>query len=103
MLKNKDTYEIMSPEDIGLLRSNESGIVLGKLRYVVTFPAVYFSNLSVYLVMVFVVFKFSFFGTYSVLHLFIKFYKKTYQLLKDSNSLKAPESKLCSKKTVLFK
>lgn len=44
MLKNKDTYEIMSPEDIGLLRSNESGIVLGKLRYVVTFPAVYFSN-----------------------------------------------------------
>ncbi|CDP16992.1 unnamed protein product [Coffea canephora] len=31
MLKNKDTYEIMSPEDIGLLRSNESGIVLGKL------------------------------------------------------------------------
>lgn len=31
MLKNKDTYEIMSPEDIGLPRSNESGIVLGKL------------------------------------------------------------------------
>ncbi|XP_073283310.1 2-isopropylmalate synthase A-like [Primulina huaijiensis] len=31
MLKNKNTYEIMSPEDIGLLRSNESGIVLGKL------------------------------------------------------------------------
>ncbi|KAL8048739.1 hypothetical protein ABFX02_07G086500 [Erythranthe guttata] len=31
MLKNKNTYEIISPEDIGLLRSNESGIVLGKL------------------------------------------------------------------------
>lgn len=33
MLKNKSTYEIISPEDIGLTRSNESGIVLGKLRY----------------------------------------------------------------------
>ncbi|KAL2530095.1 2-isopropylmalate synthase 2 [Forsythia ovata] len=31
MLKHKNTYEIISPEDIGLLRSNESGIVLGKL------------------------------------------------------------------------
>lgn len=31
MLKNKSTYEIISPEDIGLHRSNESGIVLGKL------------------------------------------------------------------------
>ncbi|PHT45203.1 2-isopropylmalate synthase B [Capsicum baccatum] len=31
MLKHKDTYEIMSPEDIGLNRANESGIVLGKL------------------------------------------------------------------------
>ncbi|XP_057781611.1 2-isopropylmalate synthase A-like [Salvia miltiorrhiza] len=31
MLKHRNTYEIMSPEDIGLLRSNESGIVLGKL------------------------------------------------------------------------
>ncbi|KAL3529629.1 hypothetical protein ACH5RR_008951 [Cinchona calisaya] len=31
MLKSKETYEIMSPEDIGLHRSNESGIVLGKL------------------------------------------------------------------------
>nr|UPT51120.1 isopropylmalate synthase 1 [Pogostemon cablin] len=30
MLKHKSTYEIMSPEDIGLVRSNESGIVLGK-------------------------------------------------------------------------
>lgn len=33
MLKHKNTYEIISPEDIGLSRSNESGIVLGKLRY----------------------------------------------------------------------
>ncbi|MFS7989164.1 putative 2-isopropylmalate synthase [Helianthus anomalus] len=32
ILKNKSTYEIMSPEDIGLHRSNESGIILGKLR-----------------------------------------------------------------------
>nr|UPT51121.1 isopropylmalate synthase 2 [Pogostemon cablin] len=31
MLKHKNTYEIMSPEDVGLIRSNESGIVLGKL------------------------------------------------------------------------
>ncbi|KAJ0502838.1 putative 2-isopropylmalate synthase [Helianthus annuus] len=31
MLKNRNTYEIMSPEDIGLLRSNESGLTLGKL------------------------------------------------------------------------
>ncbi|KAH6778405.1 2-isopropylmalate synthase 1 [Perilla frutescens var. hirtella] len=31
MLKHKNTYEIISPEDIGLIRSNESGIVLGKL------------------------------------------------------------------------
>ncbi|KAJ6806364.1 putative 2-isopropylmalate synthase A [Iris pallida] len=31
MLKFKGTYEIMSPDDIGLSRSNESGIVLGKL------------------------------------------------------------------------
>ncbi|GFY92899.1 methylthioalkylmalate synthase-like 4 [Actinidia rufa] len=31
MLKNKNTYEIIAPEDIGLYRSNESGIVLGKL------------------------------------------------------------------------
>lgn len=33
MLKHKNTYEIISPEDIGLYRSDESGIVLGKLRY----------------------------------------------------------------------
>ena len=31
MLKHKGTYEIVSPEDIGLERSNEAGIVLGKL------------------------------------------------------------------------
>ncbi|KAL8262914.1 hypothetical protein R6Q59_024263 [Mikania micrantha] len=31
MLKNKSAYEIMSPEDIGLFRSNESGLTLGKL------------------------------------------------------------------------
>ncbi|XP_078152003.1 2-isopropylmalate synthase A-like [Carex rostrata] len=31
MLKYKGTYEIISPEDIGLVRSNEYGIVLGKL------------------------------------------------------------------------
>ncbi|KAH0662126.1 2-isopropylmalate synthase B [Solanum tuberosum] len=31
MLKHKDTYEIISPEDIGLNRANKSGIVLGKL------------------------------------------------------------------------
>ncbi|KAH7654934.1 2-isopropylmalate synthase protein [Dioscorea alata] len=31
MLKHKSTYEIISPEDIGLTRSNKSGIVLGKL------------------------------------------------------------------------
>uniref|UniRef100_A0A0D9WPL5 2-isopropylmalate synthase n=1 Tax=Leersia perrieri TaxID=77586 RepID=A0A0D9WPL5_9ORYZ len=31
ILKHKETYEIISPEDIGLVRSNEFGIVLGKL------------------------------------------------------------------------
>ncbi|KAL0021115.1 hypothetical protein WJX79_010332 [Trebouxia sp. C0005] len=31
MMKNKSTYEIMSPEYIGLTRADESGIVLGKL------------------------------------------------------------------------
>lgn len=30
MLKSKDTYEIMSPETIGLVREDEAGIVLGK-------------------------------------------------------------------------
>ncbi|KAM0065206.1 putative 2-isopropylmalate synthase [Helianthus debilis subsp. tardiflorus] len=33
ILNNKSTYEIMSPEDIGLHRLDESGIILGKLRY----------------------------------------------------------------------
>ena len=33
MLKHKATYEIIAPEDIGYERSNEAGIVLGKLRY----------------------------------------------------------------------
>ncbi|KAK9949773.1 hypothetical protein M0R45_005287 [Rubus argutus] len=32
MLKDKRTYEIISPEDIGYDRSNEAGIVLGKLN-----------------------------------------------------------------------
>lgn len=31
MLKHPSTYEIITPEDIGLERSNEAGIVLGKL------------------------------------------------------------------------
>lgn len=31
MLKHKGTYEIIAPEDIGFERSNEAGIVLGKL------------------------------------------------------------------------
>ncbi|KGN57885.1 2-isopropylmalate synthase 2, chloroplastic [Cucumis sativus] len=31
MLKHKGTYEIMAPEDIGYERSNDAGIVLGKL------------------------------------------------------------------------
>nr|XP_043610201.1 2-isopropylmalate synthase A-like [Erigeron canadensis] len=31
VLKNKTTYEIMSPEDIGLHRTNECGLTLGKL------------------------------------------------------------------------
>ncbi|XP_024043586.1 2-isopropylmalate synthase 1, chloroplastic isoform X2 [Citrus clementina] len=34
MLKHKGTYEIISPEDIGLERSSEAGIVLGKLSLV---------------------------------------------------------------------
>ena len=32
MMKNKSTYEIMSPEYIGLTRAEESGIVLGQSR-----------------------------------------------------------------------
>ncbi|KAF5783395.1 putative 2-isopropylmalate synthase [Helianthus annuus] len=31
VLKNKSTYEIMSPEDIGIHRFNEAGLTLGKL------------------------------------------------------------------------
>ncbi|KAL4561034.1 hypothetical protein LXL04_033195 [Taraxacum kok-saghyz] len=31
VLKNKRTYEIMSPKDIGLHRSDETGLTLGKL------------------------------------------------------------------------
>ncbi|XP_071741660.1 2-isopropylmalate synthase A-like [Rutidosis leptorrhynchoides] len=31
VLKNKNTYEIMCPEDIGLYRTNVSGLTLGKL------------------------------------------------------------------------
>lgn len=33
MLKHKGTYEIICPEEIGLERSHDAGIVLGKLRY----------------------------------------------------------------------
>jgi hypothetical protein len=33
MMKNKSTYEIMSPEYIGLTRADESGIVLGMPRH----------------------------------------------------------------------
>ncbi|MFS7969299.1 putative 2-isopropylmalate synthase [Helianthus anomalus] len=32
MLKKRNTYEIMPLEDIGLFRSSESGLTLGKLR-----------------------------------------------------------------------
>jgi len=47
MLKYKGTYEIISPDDIGLTRANEFGIVLGKLRYYATFYYdVIFSNNS---------------------------------------------------------
>ena len=37
MLKYKGTYEIISPDDIGLTCANEFGIVLGKLRYYATY------------------------------------------------------------------
>ena len=30
MLKNKDTYEIISPEEIGLVRADEAGLVMGE-------------------------------------------------------------------------
>ena len=29
MLKNKDTYEIISPEEIGLVRSDDVGLIMG--------------------------------------------------------------------------
>ena len=38
MMKNKSTYEIMSPEYIGLTRADESGIVLGEMHYSVRPP-----------------------------------------------------------------
>ncbi|KAF7811145.1 2-isopropylmalate synthase 2, chloroplastic-like [Senna tora] len=45
MLKHKGTYEIISPEDIGFERTNEAGIVLGKLRYAIyKFQNYYFCN-----------------------------------------------------------
>lgn len=44
MLKHKGTYEIISPEDIGLERTNEAGIVLGKLRYVIFFSLEHISD-----------------------------------------------------------
>uniref|UniRef100_A0A0D3AY25 2-isopropylmalate synthase/homocitrate synthase post-catalytic domain-containing protein n=1 Tax=Brassica oleracea var. oleracea TaxID=109376 RepID=A0A0D3AY25_BRAOL len=31
ILKNRSTYEILSPEDVGVVKSQNSGIVLGKL------------------------------------------------------------------------
>jgi isopropylmalate/homocitrate/citramalate synthase len=31
ILKNRSTYEILSPEDVGIVKSENSGIVLGKL------------------------------------------------------------------------
>lgn len=33
MLKSKDTYEIISPEEIGLVRKDEAGIVMGTCVY----------------------------------------------------------------------
>ena len=30
MLKNKETYEIITPEEIGLVRADEAGIVMGE-------------------------------------------------------------------------
>lgn len=30
MLKNKSTYEIMAPEDVGIVRADAAGLVLGK-------------------------------------------------------------------------
>ena len=33
MLKNKETYEIITPEEIGLVRADEAGIVMGESLY----------------------------------------------------------------------
>lgn len=44
VLKNKSTYEIMSPKDIGLHRSNESGLTLGKLRYTKLHSSTFYNN-----------------------------------------------------------
>ena len=33
MLKNKSTYEIITPEEIGLVRADEAGIVMGESLY----------------------------------------------------------------------
>ena len=30
MLKNKETYEIITPEEIGLVRADEAGLVMGE-------------------------------------------------------------------------
>ncbi|KAL0903762.1 hypothetical protein M5K25_028164 [Dendrobium thyrsiflorum] len=38
ILKFRGTYEFISSEDIGLDQTSESGIVLGKLRYLLLFP-----------------------------------------------------------------
>jgi hypothetical protein len=46
MLKYKGTYEIISPDDIGLTRANEFGIVLGKLRYHATHLPLFSSTFS---------------------------------------------------------
>ena len=32
MLKNKETYEIITPEEIGLVRADEAGLVMGEAR-----------------------------------------------------------------------
>ena len=42
ILKNRSTYEILSPEDVGVVKSQGSSIVLGKLRYSIYFSFTYF-------------------------------------------------------------
>ena len=51
MLKYKGTYEIISPDDIGLTRANEFGIVLGKLRYYATYHPLLTSFSPIFCVM----------------------------------------------------